>query len=102
MKGKLNILLTGLILAALIVTACGAPPTPTAEPAAPPEPPPTAVPTDAPAPTEAPTAEPAPVEGDPYLIGSFFSTTGPTSSLGEPEANTVNMLVEQVNAAGGV
>jgi branched-chain amino acid transport system substrate-binding protein len=102
MKSKLNILLTGLMVAALIVSACGTTPTLTAEPAAPTEPPPTAVPTAAPAPTGAPTAEPVPVEGDPYLIGSFFSTTGPVSSLGEPEANTVTMLAEQVNAAGGV
>ena len=78
MKRQLNILLAGLGVLALILSACG--------PAAT---------------TAAPTAETA-QEGDPYVIGAFFSTTGPTSSLGEPEANTATMLVEQINAAGGV
>lgn len=35
-------------------------------------------------------------------IGAVFATTGPASSLGVPEKNTADMLVEQINAAGGV
>ena len=48
---------------------------------------------------EAPTAS---EEGEPYKIGLFFSVTGPASSLGIPERDTAMMLVEQVNAAGGI
>jgi branched-chain amino acid transport system substrate-binding protein len=40
--------------------------------------------------------------GDPYTIGIFFSVTGPASSLGVPERDTAMMLVEQVNANGGL
>ncbi|MBD3292577.1 MAG: ABC transporter substrate-binding protein, partial [Armatimonadia bacterium] len=39
---------------------------------------------------------------DPIKIGGIFATTGPASSLGEPEANTALMLMEQINADGGV
>jgi branched-chain amino acid transport system substrate-binding protein len=35
-------------------------------------------------------------------IGAIFSVTGPASFLGAPEAKTVKMLVDQINAAGGV
>jgi branched-chain amino acid transport system substrate-binding protein len=35
-------------------------------------------------------------------IGSTLSETGPASFLGDPEAKTLRMLVEEVNAAGGV
>lgn len=72
-------ILAGLCLIGLIITACA----PAATPAA--------------APTDAPMSP-----GETYVLGSFFSTTGPASSLGEPEANTALMLVEQTNAAGGV
>lgn len=105
-------LLSGLVLVALLVAACGPAATtaPTAAAtSAPTQAPPTAKPTEPPAtsaPTTAPTAAPttaaAPEKGDPYQLGAFFSVTGPVSSLGEPEANTVNMLVEQINADGGV
>ncbi len=40
--------------------------------------------------------------GEPYKIGIFFSVTGPASSLGVPERDTALMLVEQVNAKGGL
>ncbi len=40
--------------------------------------------------------------GEPYKIGLFFSVTGPASSLGVPERDTAMMLVEQVNAKGGL
>jgi branched-chain amino acid transport system substrate-binding protein len=35
-------------------------------------------------------------------IGSTVSETGPAAFLGDPEAKTLRMLVEQANAAGGV
>ncbi|WP_027184142.1 ABC transporter substrate-binding protein [Desulfovibrio inopinatus] len=39
---------------------------------------------------------------DPIKIGAVLSVTGPASFLGEPEKNTILMLEEQINAAGGV
>ena len=38
----------------------------------------------------------------PYKIGALFSITGPTSFIGEPERNTLVMLIEEVNKAGGI
>lgn len=35
-------------------------------------------------------------------IGATISETGPAAFLGDPEAKTLKMLVEQLNAAGGV
>ncbi|MDR0808449.1 MAG: ABC transporter substrate-binding protein [Gemmobacter sp.] len=35
-------------------------------------------------------------------IGATLSATGPASFLGDPEAKTLEMLVEQLNAAGGI
>lgn len=35
-------------------------------------------------------------------IGASVSETGPASFLGDPEAKTLKMLVEEINAAGGV
>ena len=40
--------------------------------------------------------------GEPYEIGLFFSVTGPGSSLGVPERDTAMMMIEQVNARGGL
>jgi len=37
-----------------------------------------------------------------YKIGAIFAITGPASSLGVPEKNTAEMLMEQINAAGGI
>jgi branched-chain amino acid transport system substrate-binding protein len=45
-------------------------------------------------------APPPPAE--PVKIGALFSITGPASFLGAPEEKTVQMLVEKINAAGGV
>lgn len=87
MKSPRTYVLIGLLLAALTVSACGGAPS-------------AAAPTSAPAATSAPAT--GPEQGEPYLLGAFFSTTGPASSLGEPEANTVTMLAEQINAQGGV
>jgi branched-chain amino acid transport system substrate-binding protein len=35
-------------------------------------------------------------------IGAIFSVTGPASFLGAPEAKTVKMFVDKINAAGGI
>ncbi len=35
-------------------------------------------------------------------IGALFSVTGPASFLGEPEKRTLEMLVKEVNAKGGI
>ncbi|GAB4296327.1 MAG: ABC transporter substrate-binding protein [Desulfuromonadia bacterium] len=35
-------------------------------------------------------------------IGALFSVTGPPSFLGEPERNTAKMVVDEINAKGGV
>ena len=41
-------------------------------------------------------------EGDTYNVGALFSTTGPASNLGVPEELTVEMMVDQINDAGGI
>lgn len=38
----------------------------------------------------------------PIKIGALFSVTGPAAFLGEPERNTAQMVVEEINKAGGV
>jgi branched-chain amino acid transport system substrate-binding protein len=38
----------------------------------------------------------------PIKIGSFLAITGPASFLGDPEAKTLKLYVDRVNAAGGV
>jgi branched-chain amino acid transport system substrate-binding protein len=35
-------------------------------------------------------------------IGALFAVTGPAANLGGPEAKTAEMLVEKINAAGGI
>jgi branched-chain amino acid transport system substrate-binding protein len=42
------------------------------------------------------------VDAPPIKVGAIFAVTGPASFLGAPEAKTVEMFVEQLNAAGGV
>lgn len=37
-----------------------------------------------------------------YKIGAIYSKTGPNNPLGEPEWNTTELLVEEINAAGGI
>jgi len=39
---------------------------------------------------------------EPYKIGALLAVTGPASFLGEPEKNTVLMLKDQINKAGGI
>jgi branched-chain amino acid transport system substrate-binding protein len=38
----------------------------------------------------------------PIRIGALFSVTGPPSFLGEPERNTAQMVVDEINKAGGI
>jgi branched-chain amino acid transport system substrate-binding protein len=38
----------------------------------------------------------------PIRIGSLFAVTGPASFLGAPEERTARMLVDQINAEGGI
>jgi branched-chain amino acid transport system substrate-binding protein len=40
--------------------------------------------------------------GEPVRLGAIFSITGPASFLGEPQKQTVKMLEEELNAAGGL
>ncbi len=39
---------------------------------------------------------------EPIRVGAFLAITGPASFLGDPENKTLEMLVEQINSAGGV
>jgi branched-chain amino acid transport system substrate-binding protein len=39
---------------------------------------------------------------DPIKVGAILAVTGPASFLGAPEARTLEMLVQEVNAKGGV
>lgn len=39
---------------------------------------------------------------EPIRIGALFAATGPASFLGEPEKNTLEMLVKDANARGGI
>jgi len=41
-------------------------------------------------------------EGDTYKVGAVFSVTGKYSPLGEPEKLTVEMMVAEINDAGGI
>jgi branched-chain amino acid transport system substrate-binding protein len=41
-------------------------------------------------------------ETKPIKIGAIFSVTGPASFLGAPESKTAKMLVDKINASGGV
>ncbi|TWJ19880.1 amino acid/amide ABC transporter substrate-binding protein (HAAT family) [Geobacter argillaceus] len=42
------------------------------------------------------------IAAEPIRIGGLFAVTGPASFLGEPERNTAQMVVDEINAAGGV
>jgi len=39
---------------------------------------------------------------EPYFIGAVVSESGPGSSLGRPEADSIEMAVNEINKAGGV
>ncbi|MEW6183901.1 MAG: ABC transporter substrate-binding protein [Bacillota bacterium] len=46
--------------------------------------------------------EPAGATKEAYKIGAVVDISGPGSSLGEPENNTLKMLVDELNAKGGI
>ncbi len=54
------------------------------------------------APGQKKAAETPKADSDPIRIGGIFSITGPASNLGDPEAKTVRMLVDAINAKGGI
>jgi branched-chain amino acid transport system substrate-binding protein len=88
-------MLSAVVLAALLLTACQPAPVATKAPA------PTEAPTKAAteAPTAAPTEAPAKV-GETYKIGFAPSITGGAASLGDPEHQTGKMLAEQLKETG--
>jgi len=43
-----------------------------------------------------------PVQAENIKIGAIFAVTGGASFLGGPEARTLEMLVEEINKAGGI
>lgn len=50
------------------------------------------------------TASPHPTlaAGEPYVIGAIASESGPGSSLGRPEADSMQLAVDEINKTGGV
>lgn len=78
-----TVLVLGAVLAVLLMAGC---PKPQEEELPPP---------DLTPPVETPT-------GEPIKIGAIFAITGPASALGQPEANTAQMLQDQINAEGGI
>jgi len=49
-----------------------------------------------------PAATTAAPTGEVIKIGAILAVTGPASNLGAPEAKTATMLIDQINAAGGI
>jgi branched-chain amino acid transport system substrate-binding protein len=45
---------------------------------------------------------PAGAANEPYVIGATVSESGPGASLGRPEADSMQMAVDEINKAGGV
>jgi branched-chain amino acid transport system substrate-binding protein len=45
---------------------------------------------------------PSRAAADPYLVGAVVSESGPGSSLGRPEADSMQLAVDEINKAGGV
>lgn len=41
-------------------------------------------------------------QGEPIKVGAIFSISGPASFLGAPEKKTAEMLVQKINASGGI
>jgi len=97
MKNRMIWVMLIVALASLVLGGCTTPaaPVPTAAP-------PTAAPQQPTAAPQQPTAAPQATKGDPYKIGVVVSITGPASSLGIPERDTVLMLQDLVNKAGGI
>ena len=47
-------------------------------------------------------AAPRALAEEPLKIGALLAVTGPAAFLGAPEANTLQMLVDEANAKGGL
>ncbi|MCD6360891.1 MAG: ABC transporter substrate-binding protein [Armatimonadetes bacterium] len=62
----------------------------------------TAPPEDVTPPEEPGETAVTPPQGEPYKIGGIFALTGKAAALGQPEADTAKMIVEQINAEGGI
>ncbi len=82
-------LLSLLLIVALIVTACPAPAAPTTGAG------------EAPAAAEE-AAAPAEEAGEPIKIGGMYNVTGGMSSIDDPGLNGMQLMAQQINAAGGV
>lgn len=97
MKNRMIWVMLIVALASLVLGGCTTPVVlvPTTAP-------PTAAPQQPTAAPQQPTAAPQATKGDPYKIGVVVSITGPASSLGIPERDTVLMLQDLVNKAGGI
>jgi branched-chain amino acid transport system substrate-binding protein len=51
---------------------------------------------------KAPAPSAAAKTSDPIKIGAIFAVTGPAANLGAPEQKTAQMLVDDINAKGGI
>jgi len=47
-------------------------------------------------------ARPASAAPEPYLVGAVVSESGPASTLGRPAADSIQLAVDEINAAGGI
>lgn len=89
-------------LVVLLLGACAGAPAPTPTPSKPSAPAPGAATPAKPAATPAGPAASTAASKEPYKIGGLFAITGAASSLGVPERNTMQMLEEEINKAGGI
>lgn len=48
------------------------------------------------------TLRPAGAANEPYVVGASVSESGPGATLGRPEADSMQMAVDEINKAGGV
>ncbi|HLA97481.1 MAG TPA: ABC transporter substrate-binding protein, partial [Anaerolineales bacterium] len=110
MRKNLFALMTFLVIASLVMSACqtAATPAPTTEAPPPPPPtntaiPPTAVPTQPPAPTDTPEPEgPPDLTGETITLYHFGDLSGPYAAITAPLIHGAEDAVKAVNEAGGI
>jgi len=110
MSKNLFALMTFLVIASLLMSACqtAATPVPTTEAPPPPPPtntavPPTAVPTQPPAPTDTPEPEgPPDLTGETITLYHFGDLSGPYAAITAPLIHGAEDAVKAVNEAGGI